>query len=178
MTWGMGPIDDRTKERLGTTDAMVIRVRRRMIAAVRAHQQHGVVPPGVDTPAAYRMRSGGTFLPKGVDWVEATRELRAGFVEHRRSIPRSRVHFESPRLPFRDRATRARQPGRVAGHRAQSRDAWVRGATGCRSHGPHRCAPARVGVRRRRDQAAARWHARAGQRLPKSSCAGQRGGDR
>jgi phthalate 4,5-dioxygenase len=82
MNWGMGPIYDRSKERLGTTDAMVIRVRRRMIAAVRAHQEKGTVPPGVDNPAAYRLRSGGTFLPKGVDWVAATRDLQTAFVDH------------------------------------------------------------------------------------------------
>ena len=34
MTGSMGPIYDRSQEHLGTTDAMVIRVRRRLIAAV------------------------------------------------------------------------------------------------------------------------------------------------
>jgi phthalate 4,5-dioxygenase oxygenase subunit len=82
MTWGMGPIYDRTRERLGTTDAMVIRVRRRMLAAIHAHQTSGTVPPGVDNPHAYLMRSGGAFLPKGADWLEATRDLRTAFVEH------------------------------------------------------------------------------------------------
>jgi phthalate 4,5-dioxygenase oxygenase subunit len=64
MTTSMGPIYDRSKEHLGTTDAMVIRVRRRLIAAVTAHMKHGV------------------FLPPDADWVEATRELRRAFVEH------------------------------------------------------------------------------------------------
>jgi hypothetical protein len=82
MTWGMGPIYDRSKERLGTTDAMVIRVRRRLIAAVHAHQTQGTVPPGVDTPRAYRMRSGGAFLPREADWLVASRGLREAFVEH------------------------------------------------------------------------------------------------
>jgi hypothetical protein len=82
MTTSMGPIYDRSKERLGTTDAMVIRVRRRLIAAVQAHMKHGVTPPGVDDPGAYRVRSGGVFLPPDADWVEATRELRQAFVEH------------------------------------------------------------------------------------------------
>ena len=82
MTTSMGPIYDRSKERLGTTDAMVIRVRRRLIAAVQAHMRHGVTPPGVDDPGAYRVRSGGVFLPPDADWVEATRELRQAFVEH------------------------------------------------------------------------------------------------
>jgi phthalate 4,5-dioxygenase len=82
MTTSMGPIYDRSREHLGTTDAMVIRVRRRLIAAVQAHMKHGVTPPGVDDPDVYRVRSGGVFLPPDADWVEATRELRQAFVEH------------------------------------------------------------------------------------------------
>jgi len=82
MTTSMGKIYDRSLEHLGTTDAMVIRVRRRLIAAVQAHMKHGVTPPGVEDPEAYRVRSGGVFLPTDADWVEATRELRQAFVEH------------------------------------------------------------------------------------------------
>jgi len=82
MTTSMGVIYDRSQEHLGTTDAMVIRVRRRLIAAVQAHMKHGATPPGVDDPEAYRVRSGGVFLPPGADWIEATRELRQAFVEH------------------------------------------------------------------------------------------------
>ena len=82
MTTSMGGIMDRSKERLGSTDAMVIRVRRRLIAAVQAHMRTGAVPPGVDDPEVYRVRSGGVLLPDGADWVEATRELRQAFVEH------------------------------------------------------------------------------------------------
>src|SRR5262249_13382396 len=82
MTGSMGPIMDRAKEHLGSTDAMVIRVRRRLIAAVQAHMRTGAVPPGVEDPEVYRVRSGGVFLPEGADWVESTRELRQAFVEH------------------------------------------------------------------------------------------------
>jgi hypothetical protein len=82
MTASMGGIYDRSKEHLASADAMVIRVRRRLIAAVQAHMRSGTVPPGVDDPEVYRVRSGGLFLPRGADWVEATRELRAAFVEH------------------------------------------------------------------------------------------------
>jgi phenylpropionate dioxygenase-like ring-hydroxylating dioxygenase large terminal subunit len=83
VTSSMGPIYDRRQERLGTSDAMVIRVRRRLIAAIRAHMQNGTPPPGVDTPEAYRVRSGGVLLPEGADWVQATRELRQAFVDHK-----------------------------------------------------------------------------------------------
>jgi phenylpropionate dioxygenase-like ring-hydroxylating dioxygenase large terminal subunit len=82
MTTSMGPIYDRSREHLGTTDAMVIRVRRRLIAAVQAHMKYGTTPPGVEDPEAYRVRSGGVFLPPDADWVEATRELRQAFVDH------------------------------------------------------------------------------------------------
>ena len=61
---------------------MVIRVRRRIIAAVQAHMRYNATPPGVDDPEVYRVRSGGAFLPQGADWVESTRELRRAFVEH------------------------------------------------------------------------------------------------
>jgi len=82
VTSSMGPIYDRRKEHLGTSDVMVIRVRRRVIAAIQAHMKYGTPPPGVDAPAAYRVRSGGVLLPEEADWVEATRELRKAFVEH------------------------------------------------------------------------------------------------
>jgi hypothetical protein len=82
MTSSMGPIFDRSTEHLGSTDAMVIQVRRRLINAARALVERGITPSGVDNPEFYQVRSGGVFLPTGTDWVEATRELRKAFVEH------------------------------------------------------------------------------------------------
>jgi phenylpropionate dioxygenase-like ring-hydroxylating dioxygenase large terminal subunit len=76
-----GEIFDRTREHLGSADAMVIRVRRRLLAAVKAHQETGAVPPGVDDPASYRVRGGGTYLPHDADWVAATADLRTAMVE-------------------------------------------------------------------------------------------------
>jgi phthalate 4,5-dioxygenase len=78
----MGPIYDRTQEHLGSSDAMVIRVRRRLMAAARALVADGVVPPGVDEPEAYRQRSGGVILDAGADWVQATQSLREAYVPH------------------------------------------------------------------------------------------------
>ncbi len=82
ITESMGPIYARNQEHLGTADAMIIRVRRRLIAAAKALAEEDVTPPSVDNPAAYQVRSGGVILPKGVDWIEATKELRKAFVEH------------------------------------------------------------------------------------------------
>jgi phenylpropionate dioxygenase-like ring-hydroxylating dioxygenase large terminal subunit len=82
VTESMGPIYDRTNERLGTSDQMIIRTRKRLIDAARALRDTGKVPPGVDDPGVYAVRSGGALLPRGADWIEATRELRKAGVEH------------------------------------------------------------------------------------------------
>ena len=76
ITESMGPIIDRTEEHLGTSDAMVIRTRRRAINAAKALRDRGEPPPGVDDPAVYLCRSGGVILPRDANWLEATRELR------------------------------------------------------------------------------------------------------
>lgn len=78
----MGAIYDRTEEHLASSDIMVIRVRRRLLAAARALAEQQIVPPGVDNPEVYRNRSGGVLLPEGADWIEDTKELRKAFVEH------------------------------------------------------------------------------------------------
>ena len=82
MTWSMGPIFDRSNEKLGSTDTLIIRVRRRLIAAARALTERGVVPPGVDAPETYRVRSGGVFLPNALHWLRDTEDLRRAFVDH------------------------------------------------------------------------------------------------
>ena len=82
ITESMGTIYDRSKERLGTSDVMVIRVRRRLIEAARAFAERGITPPGVDSPEIYGVRSGGVLLPKEANWLDATAELRKAFVDH------------------------------------------------------------------------------------------------
>ena len=83
ITESMGVIYERTNEHLGTTDSMVIKTRRRMINAAKALREQGIVPPGVDNPEFYRQRSGGVILHRNQDWMEATRELRKAFVQHK-----------------------------------------------------------------------------------------------
>ena len=67
----MGPIYDRTQEHLGTTDAMIIRTRRKLLNAAKALRDQGVTPPGVENPSLYQLQSGGAILPKGVNAIEA-----------------------------------------------------------------------------------------------------------
>jgi nitrite reductase/ring-hydroxylating ferredoxin subunit len=71
----MGPIYDRTQEHLGTSDMMIIRARRTLIGAAKAFRDNGTVPPGVDNPGLYRMRSGGALLPKNVDGLEVLKPV-------------------------------------------------------------------------------------------------------
>ncbi len=79
ITWSQGPIVDRTREHLGTTDSMVIRVRRRLLAAAKALRENGVVPPGVDEPGMYRQRSGWALVPEDKEFWEELRPLREAF---------------------------------------------------------------------------------------------------
>ena len=81
ITESMGPVYDRTQENLGTSDAMIVRTRRRLIRSAVAHRE-GTTPPGVDSPELYRQRSGGIILPRDVDWIESTKELRKAFTEN------------------------------------------------------------------------------------------------
>ena len=64
----MGPIMDRTKEHLCTSDASIIKVRRKLIAAAKALRDFGTVPPGVDNPEWYTIRSCNVSLGPGADW--------------------------------------------------------------------------------------------------------------
>jgi phthalate 4,5-dioxygenase len=82
ITESEGPLYDRSSEHLASSDMMIIRVRRRLMTAAHALAEQGVTPPGVDNPDVFAARAGGTFLPRDADWLEATAELRRGFVKH------------------------------------------------------------------------------------------------
>ena len=73
----MGPVYDRTREHLGTTDQMIIAARRKLINACKAFGQ-GAAPPGVDRPELYWMFSGGALVPKGVNGIDYTRDILFG----------------------------------------------------------------------------------------------------
>ena len=82
VTESMGEVYDRTQEHLGTSDAMVIRTRKRLIDAAKALRDKGQIPPGVDTPEVYETRSGGVVLPNDANWIDATKDLRRANVKH------------------------------------------------------------------------------------------------
>ena len=69
----MGPIYDRTKERLGTSDLMIIRTRRKLLDCVRGFGRARPAP-GVDEPdrtACGRRRR----LPEGINGLDAMADL-------------------------------------------------------------------------------------------------------
>ena len=80
VTETMGVIYDRSHEHLGTTDQLIIRTRRKMIAAAKALREEGVVPPGIDNPEVYKQRSGEIVLPRSVDWWQAYQGIRERFL--------------------------------------------------------------------------------------------------
>jgi hypothetical protein len=74
MTMSMGPIMDRTHERLGSGDLMIIRTRARLLKAAMALREHGTLPPTVEQPELCRVRATNVVLPDGADWVKATED--------------------------------------------------------------------------------------------------------
>jgi nitrite reductase/ring-hydroxylating ferredoxin subunit len=68
VTESMGPIQDRTVERLGTTDLAIIRMRQQLINAAVALQR-GIDPPGLDPTLNWReVHSSERILTPGQDW--------------------------------------------------------------------------------------------------------------
>jgi hypothetical protein len=67
---GMGPVVDRSKEHLGTTDRAVIVLRRLLLEAVDTVEAGGS-PRGTD-PATFRaLRGGNHTVERGADWHDA-----------------------------------------------------------------------------------------------------------
>jgi hypothetical protein len=85
----MGPILDRTIEHLGTSDLMIIQVRRRLLEAVHDWVEHKSQPPALDVPESYGVRCGGVFLPEGTNLIESIQDLLKPFVEHPELNPTS-----------------------------------------------------------------------------------------
>jgi hypothetical protein len=87
----MGPIQDRTREHLGTTDKVVMAHRRLLLQAIDAVEQGGTAP-GVADPALHGAIAG----PDTVDgiapakdwenwWQDAVRDKREGAPWHQKA---------------------------------------------------------------------------------------------
>jgi phthalate 4,5-dioxygenase oxygenase subunit len=68
----MGPIYDRTKEHLGTSDTAIIAARKLLMNAVRALKRGTI--PGLD-PASQRVRAASLILPRGVPFQEGAKDF-------------------------------------------------------------------------------------------------------
>ncbi|MDB5777450.1 MAG: cbaA [Herbaspirillum sp.] len=69
----MGPVADRTKENLVSTDNGIIMARHRLFKAVTALKDKGIAPPGVE-PVNHRVRSASLVLPPDVAFKDAAKE--------------------------------------------------------------------------------------------------------
>jgi phthalate 4,5-dioxygenase oxygenase subunit len=69
----MGPIIDRTKENLVSTDNGIIMARHRLLKAARALKEKGIRPPGID-PRHHRIRSAAIVLPVDQAYKDAAAE--------------------------------------------------------------------------------------------------------
>ncbi len=69
----MGPVADRSKERLVAADAGIVKARHMLRQAVVALRDGGATPPGVD-PAHHRVRSVSIVLPKEDSFIESCRD--------------------------------------------------------------------------------------------------------
>jgi phenylpropionate dioxygenase-like ring-hydroxylating dioxygenase large terminal subunit len=83
----MGPITDRTFERLSPSDEMIARMRRKLLRLVQAYgKDKSTLLPGVDDPAVYRGHRAGNFIaPNGKPFREAYEDL---IRKHARVAPR------------------------------------------------------------------------------------------
>lgn len=71
-----GPVSDRSKEYLTSSDRAIIMLRRRILSRVR-ELQAGIEPPEVSVPEAYRVRPGDFKLPRDIGLEEGAKERLA-----------------------------------------------------------------------------------------------------
>ncbi len=72
MQESMGPICDRTDEKLAPTDKGIMMARRKIFKAIKNLQKNGELPPGVD-PEDHKIRSASVLLPQDHDYEEGAR---------------------------------------------------------------------------------------------------------
>lgn len=67
----MGPICDRTDEKLAPTDKGIMMARRRIFKAISEFQENGTIPPGVD-PKDHAIRSAALLLKRDLNFAEGS----------------------------------------------------------------------------------------------------------
>ncbi|HEV7665897.1 MAG TPA: Rieske 2Fe-2S domain-containing protein [Chloroflexota bacterium] len=72
----MGSIYDRSSEHLGSSDAGIIRARKRLMNAARALRDSGGPAPAATQPEAYRLRSASVVLPRSESWIDGSAPFR------------------------------------------------------------------------------------------------------
>jgi len=78
----MGPIYDRTREHLGTADAAIIAMRRRLLSTLD-DLDRGIEPYAAHHGELYRVRGGSAVLPRGMGFPnEDAAVLRDPTVRH------------------------------------------------------------------------------------------------
>jgi phenylpropionate dioxygenase-like ring-hydroxylating dioxygenase large terminal subunit len=78
ITESMGPIEDRTKEHLGTSDKMIALTRRILLRHALAHRDSRQVHPTVEDGMLYaHVRCGYMVLDRDIDWLEEYNRQRA-----------------------------------------------------------------------------------------------------
>jgi phenylpropionate dioxygenase-like ring-hydroxylating dioxygenase large terminal subunit len=73
VTESMGPIYDRSRENLRSSDAGVVQLRRLLIRSVEAIQNEGMAPPALEA-SCHRARAVSMELPRSASWKEFVRE--------------------------------------------------------------------------------------------------------
>jgi hypothetical protein len=74
VTCSMGPITDRSQEHLGTSDAAIIALRRRLLTAARDIQE-GKGPYAAYHGGVYKVRQADVLLSKNIPFDEGAREV-------------------------------------------------------------------------------------------------------
>ena len=74
MIESMGPIYDRTREHLGSSDTAIIAMRRKLLGLVQAFSSNGEPPLAATHGDAYRVRSAALLLDRGIPFDEGARE--------------------------------------------------------------------------------------------------------
>lgn len=69
----MGPICDRTKEMLVSTDKGIMMARRKLLEAISKLEENGTAPPGVD-PESHKVRSASILLPRDQPYKDGAAE--------------------------------------------------------------------------------------------------------